>query len=466
MRIRQKRTASYSKIEEMTENLKQSILSGQLQAGDFLPSELALCKQYNLSNIAVRRGLEWLASEGYIEKIPRIGSRVLERQQASESTVRFGYYSNLGQHMHLFELVRAFHERYPHIRVLPIEIHYSSESRSDYSRVKNYMLAESIDVMMLSSFDFGVLSRDMGEGQIGDLLMPQQLNTGIYPFLTKPFMIKNRLFAHPFTFSPIILCYNKAHFHELELPEPDSAWTWEDVRQAGRKLSEGKNRYGLYFNVSNINRWPLFLLQNGVQLQRNKQGKYSLRHPELVKALEAAKALISDAELFPQLLSAESREETTLFLNQKVSMVLTTYDRLYALREARFAYDIAPLPYLHEPRTLLHTISLAISSKSQQKKEAQLFVDFLLSYETQLNIRTQTLRLPALKQAAEWTGDEQIANRPARYHLYREIIPTFRNHADLCAQHSDLTGLWTELHYYWSGLEDLETVLERLEEKL
>ena len=45
-------------------------------------------------------------------------------------------------------------------------------------------------------------------------------------------------------------------------------------------------------------------------------------------------------------------------------------------------------------------------------------------------IRKKTLSLPSLKTAAEWIGEER-EYRPARFSMYREIIPTFRYNKEL-----------------------------------
>ncbi len=462
MNKRQTRPAARSKAERMTNELREQIITGKLKVGDFLPSELALCDMYNLSNNTVRKGLEVLVSEGFIKKIPRIGAQVIARPENKLLTVKFGHASLLRE-MHMPSLIEAFHKKHPNIQILPTEIRYPAER--DNASIRQ--LADQVDVMMINPYNFEQLARDMNADSLSDILVPQVAKEGMYPFLTKPFLRGGKLFAQPFVFTPVILCYNKDHFRERNLPEPDSSWTWEDVRKAGLKLSNpDQKRYGLYFHVSHVNRWPLFLLQNGVKFTKNKQGKYHLRDPKIVEGLQCLKSLIDDASLFPSFQSEGQRDEEALFLSQKISMVLSTYDRLYSFRHAPFTYDIAPVPYLRTPKTLLHTVALAISAGSQQKVAAQMFVDFLTSYEAQVEIRKHTLRIPANKLAAEWTGDEPIRNRPSRFYMYRDIIPTFHCYTELNMPIFDLMTMLHELKFYWSGLEDLDTVLERLEHQL
>ena len=53
--------------EEVTEQLKQSILAGDFKAGDKLPSERELIEEFQVSRVAVREALRYLEKSGFIE---------------------------------------------------------------------------------------------------------------------------------------------------------------------------------------------------------------------------------------------------------------------------------------------------------------------------------------------------------------------------------------------------------------
>jgi multiple sugar transport system substrate-binding protein len=56
--------------------------------------------------------------------------------------------------------------------------------------------------------------------------------------------------------------------------------------------------------------------------------------------------------------------------------------------------------------------------------------------------------------------------RPSRFHLYREIIPTFALHSSLKLSIEELQMFQREARLYWSGLETEDVLLERLERVL
>ncbi len=61
---------------KIVEDLKNKINNGLLKPGDVIFSETALCKEYGVSRMTVRKGLAILINEGYIYSIPGKGNFV------------------------------------------------------------------------------------------------------------------------------------------------------------------------------------------------------------------------------------------------------------------------------------------------------------------------------------------------------------------------------------------------------
>ncbi len=62
-------------------DMVRQIESGQRKAEDVLPSENDLCDQYGTSRETVRKALNMLAQNGYIQKIKGKGSVILDREK-------------------------------------------------------------------------------------------------------------------------------------------------------------------------------------------------------------------------------------------------------------------------------------------------------------------------------------------------------------------------------------------------
>lgn len=67
--------------EQITDQLKQAILTGVLVTGDALPSIRALAKELKISVMTTKRAYADLERDGFIETIAGKGSYVSERNQ-------------------------------------------------------------------------------------------------------------------------------------------------------------------------------------------------------------------------------------------------------------------------------------------------------------------------------------------------------------------------------------------------
>ena len=454
---RKPNNAFQSLLDEMVQVLREEILTGVWAKGEFLPSETALANRFHLSKKSIRKGLDILVAEGLIEKIPRVGNKVVNVPDKSATVIRFGYYPSLDTETELTKIIDDFHAEHPHIQIRMVGIPYEHFPRT----VKEYLKNDMIDVFTVNYTDYQGL---IDENAL-DLLEPLEDNPELYPFLTKPFQQDGRTYVLPMTFSPVILCYNRDHFREKHLPEPDSGWTWEDVMKAASELSDDKGKYGIYYHLPSKNRWPIFLLQAGMKFERYGDQRYSVCTPAFLEGIRTGREIIYRQGIVPSFVSESDTDTERLFLQQKVSMIITTYFGLNYLRDAEFVYDVSPLPRLSEPSTLLLIVGLAVHRNSGQKQAVQTLLRYLLSERIQLRIRLNTLSLPAHKRAAERVGDDE-RTRPSRFHMYREVIPSFRLFTDLGLSRRQLDTITSELRLYWSQMEDEAAVCDRLEQLL
>ncbi|WJH33772.1 extracellular solute-binding protein [Paenibacillus sp. CC-CFT747] len=211
---KQSRKTFRLRLEQMQSVLRGEILTGKRKAGEFLPSERDLTRQFHLSNKLVRTGLEELVAEGLIVKIPRVGNRVAEQAGEHTVTLRFGYHASLETEAQMEALLADFHSSHPAIHVQPIRISYNSYA----STVHEYLDAGIMDVVTMNHNNFDHFCTN---GKL-DLLQEQEPAAGVYPELFRAYSREGRLYAKPFLFSPLVLCYNRRHFREKGLPCPSS----------------------------------------------------------------------------------------------------------------------------------------------------------------------------------------------------------------------------------------------------
>jgi GntR family transcriptional regulator len=77
--------------------LHDEIARGAIAPGDALPTEQALCDQFGVSRITVRRALADLAEQGYIERRQGVGSFVRQRGRSDAAPAGGSYMDSLRQ---------------------------------------------------------------------------------------------------------------------------------------------------------------------------------------------------------------------------------------------------------------------------------------------------------------------------------------------------------------------------------
>lgn len=66
--------------EEVAQDMKEKILQGVYPVGSYIPTENELEASYDVSKVTVRRAIEILSNEGYLEKKSGKGTRVLSNR--------------------------------------------------------------------------------------------------------------------------------------------------------------------------------------------------------------------------------------------------------------------------------------------------------------------------------------------------------------------------------------------------
>lgn len=436
----------YTQLTEMVHTLRNEIIEGQYPIGDYLPSEKALASRFALGNISVRKGLEFLVEDGLIEKIPRVGNRV-KSNHSRRVTIKLACTPTMRRNTELGRLLDAFHRLYPWITV---------ETREDTTPLRRGCEMDA-DVFVLGELQF----KELVENGLVQRLKPLPSHGDIQPFLVKHFMYRDRIYMHPIIFSPIVLLYNKAHFRELGLPVPDGSWTWDDLIRHGELLSEVKGRYGFCFHVPDQNRWPVFLLQSGEAFEWDGPRLKSIKASRMLECIGLLKRILLNRKLFPVYFSDGNQDIGKSFIDGKLSMILNSYMGLNELKDAKVEYDIAPLPFIREPRSLVISLGVGIGSNTAHPEESALFVEYLTSLQAQGLIRNYTTSIPSLRSMPE-IDDAEAVRRPGRYGLYREIMFSYCSHGDLNLPFDAFAKLFNEMKKYWAGMMGEDELCERI----
>lgn len=439
-------------LERMTSILRQELIDGRYGVGDYLPSEAVLSKRFGLSNKSLRRGLDTLVDEGWIQKIARVGNRV--NVQKARITLNIACSPTIERDLGLTGLLNAFQQEYPWIAVRPVLLGRMSDLFADCNE-------SAADLFVINDFQFTELLEERRYAELEPL--PPLART--FPFLHEPFTAGDKLYVRPLVFSPIVLCYNKAHFRERSLPEPTGKWTWSDLAYYAAQLSNVSGRFGFCFHLPSENRWPNFLLQSGEHLEGEGAQLHNLRGSKLLESIRICKDIIHNRSFFPLFLAENSSEINEMFQEGKLSMVLNSYTNLNDFRHCDLDYDISPIPFIDRPSALSFTIGAAVNRHSAHGEEAKLLVQYMASEEGQRHIHRHTTSIPS-DQYVAGEAPQRSFNSPSRWPMFREMLFSYHWKHELRIPVKAYSGLFKMLKTYWAGMIDEDELCEQMVEAL
>lgn len=449
------RTTFQHRLNEMITNLRSAILTGNLPKGQFLPSIAQLGKQYHLSINSVQKGLNQLEAEALIERLPRVGTRVKTSVCHEGITLSLGCYPSLLNDLELGAIIEQFHMNHPNITIQLVPLQYDHYDEVTRHHLEN----ELVDIVTINHINF--LDFDEETELLSELFEPLEAHTGVHPFLIDTFVQGKKRYAQPIAFSPVLLCYNKRLIEESGQPLPSSEWTWQDFMAYLEHLDHhSESGMSFHFYPVNYNRWPIFLLQSGIPLNNKEPGAPPMEI-SLIDGMQTCYNLIHRNK-HQMMLSDHDFNVEDMFAQQKISIMMTTYFNLNKLRrETDLPFELAPLPYVHKPKTMLLTIGLAINQRSKHKQAAMDFINHVLSYRSQLLIRKHTYSIPALQAAADWNGEEDIY-RPSSFYLYKDLTNTYAQLSDLHLSKREKEALLRIMKMYWTYMIDKEEAIALL----
>ena len=129
------------------------------------------------------------------------------------------------------------------------------------------------------------------------------------------------IYALPKDHDTIALLYNKAVFDEYGVDYPADDWSWDDVYEAAKKITEGSNGdvYGYAVNTSNNqDGWYNFVYDYGAQVITDDHKGTTIGSDEGKAGMEMCRKLLTVAA--PQSVVAETGTDS-LFQSGKVGMI-------------------------------------------------------------------------------------------------------------------------------------------------
>ncbi len=210
-----------------------------------------------------------------------------------------------------------------------------------------------------------------------------------------------QIYGIPVGFTTHTLFYNKDIFAEAGLEEPTDDWTWEDLKEAAKVISEKTNAKGFAFSMKpDPYDFEMYLWSNGAAYC---DGEGNMAGSINSDAAKEVFQMFQDMEKEGCAVATE-KSGTDEFRAQTVAMYIYGSWSINSLNEDGLNYGVTKIPsFGGQPSvSILSSSGVAMSKDSKNKEAAWEFIKFWTSEEC--NKERIGLELPVLNSVVESEG--------------------------------------------------------------
>jgi len=245
---------------------------------------------------------------------------------------------------------------------------------------------------------------------LDDLIKESNLDLSKFPKgLVDIYKVNGHQYGIPKDFDTIALWYNKKLFDEAGVAYPTDKWTWDDLKEAAKKLTnKDKGIYGIATMLANQEGFYNFMYTNGgTALTSDNKSGYT--DPKTVEALEYYFSFGREG------LSPTTGDAMDYFANDKAAIALFGSWRIGSIisnESLKDKVDVVPLPSKDGKRVSIYNgLANAISAKTEHKEAAWKFVNYLSSKEVQEKASKLGVAISAYEGASDvWVDTNKQFN--------------------------------------------------------
>ena len=187
---------------------------------------------------------------------------------------------------------------------------------------------------------------------------------------------KDDVYGLRITSNNLALFYNKEMFANKGLEEPTADWTWDDLRNAAKTLTDADNNiYGLDLPIYDKNggytwNWLPFLWQNGGEFLNDDRTEAVFNSPEGVEALEFWKKMVQEDKSVPLQAAPTGVNRFTSGITAMVLDGPWSLNTFLSDPEFKDKFGVAPLPQKKTRATVVGGEGVAVFSNTKSPQEA------------------------------------------------------------------------------------------------
>jgi multiple sugar transport system substrate-binding protein len=335
-------------------------------------------------------------------------------------------------------MAEAFRNAHPGSRVQVIEVPEKSDHLARLST--SFAAGSPPDVFLVNFREYAQFVARGAVEPAGTLLEDRGLDVGDYfPQPIDAFTYDGALQCMPQNVSSLVVYYNTALFAERGVDPPAPGWSFADFTAAARALTDpeaGTRGVGL---SADLIRLAPFIWSAGGEVVDDTENPtaFALDTPEARAGVEAVVGL-ARAGLVPTEEELAAQNLQTRFVTGKLGMLLSSRREVPALREVEgLEWDVASLPVIGEPASILHSDAYCIAAGSDNVGAAADLVEFAVGQQGQTIAALSGRTVPSLRKVADSPAFLDPSRDPASSQVFLDAIPIIRR--------TPVTPSWPEI---------------------
>ncbi len=309
----------------------------------------------------------------------------------AQTTVNYFSFMTDSNHVDELEtLIAAFEKENP-----DINIEYTTAPFDSYftKLQTDFAAGNPPDVFELNYENFVTFASKDTLLPLTDLLQDDTTSL-FYPAALQAFGYKDTQYGLPMTFSTVVLFYNKDLFDAAGVDYPTADWTWDNVIEAGKQLTNAEKQvWGIHQAVQF---WEFYKVAaaagGGLSVD-----PVTIDTPENVAALHYLVDKVQVHKIMPSDAEMSGVGDNDLFRNQQLGMLVSGIWMFDAFKDLPFNWDIALEPGDKKKATHFFSNAAVISKTTENADAAWKWVQFLTSSPATVDARiASSWELPAL----------------------------------------------------------------------
>ena len=230
---------------------------------------------------------------------------------------------------------------------------------------------------------------------------------GVYPQTLEAYKTPSGMFGLPRDFQTIVLFYNKDMFDAAGIPYPTGDWTYDDLRNAAKKLTkigpDGKvTQYGFAADLWDMELiWSEGIWANGGDIISADHTKTLVGDPKARQAWQLFHDMMFVDKSWPDA-NTSNEYGGDPFLAGVAAMTTIGHWVVPGYAEAKFKWDVAPMPKGPAGQaTSVNSAGFVIAKDSKNPDAAFEFLKYVVSEPAQKRLAALGFACPVLKSVAE-----------------------------------------------------------------